>query len=153
MANNFVDSLGQTINIGDYVAGLNPANTTPEIYKIVDFTTKKVRLKIFGSSTTTIKYPFDLFKVDTELAKKTLYKNITDSLGQQLIIGDYVLTGDNYIDPIYYEVIKFDDGKVILNGIYSPTRTYLHKGLRRAGSDLIKVDPTLITIHILRDSK
>jgi len=142
------DCIGQELVIGDYVAGLKSENETPEVYEIYGFTAKKARLHpIYSPESSLLKFAEDLVKVDAAAVRASLIKKSFDHVGQELKVGDYVYGSDGtYVDPVVFEVVAFPAMHVKLKKIYGNSHI---AQARRFPTDLIKVDPLLVTMHCL----
>lgn len=143
------DYLGQDLIVGDYVAGLYSENETPAIFIVQGFTPKKVRLEpTVDPDKSTLKYPFDIMKLDTETVEKLLCQNPVDRLGQPLAIGDYVYaSGGEYIDPAIMQIENFIADAAEITKVMS--NVYV-RGNTRYTRDLIKVDPRIVTMSVLK---
>ena len=145
---NHKDCLGQKLEVGDYVAGIFPTNETPQIFVVVSFTPKKVTLDWLDNDDTTSKFPQDLLKIDPAIMAQHLSLEPIDALGQKLEVGDYVFGSDaSYIDPVIFKIVMFHPRKAVLEKVMGK-RSYIPNKLRHT-TDLIKVDPKLITMYNL----
>jgi len=142
------DFLGQLICREDYMAGLYSDTATPEIFQVIGFTPKKVRLMPVGEyEKTSLKYPKDLIKLDPELVEKAIKLPHKDLLGQDLEVGDFVYgTDGSYIDPFIFEITEFFDRKCKVKKVTGTN--YGRAGIRYT-TDLIKVDKRIVTMHCL----
>lgn len=143
------DFLGQALTIDDYVSGCYSENDTPAVFQVYGFTAKKVRLtKLENSKTTILKFPHDLIKLDPIAVNRMVNVVHKDSLGQLITVGDFVFgSGGSYIDPIIFEILEFVPQKAIVKKVFG--KHYFSREDSRYLTDLIKVDPGLVTMHCL----
>jgi len=145
------DFLGQEIIQGDYISGLYPENETPAIFIVRGFTPMKVRLDpttYNPEDKRTLKFPVDLIKLDAEAVEKILVQNPKDRLGQDLAIGDYAFaSGGEYIDPVIVEITQFIADAAVVTKVYGDV--YVRNDTRYT-RDLIKVDPKIVTMFVLK---
>lgn len=144
------DFLGHEIAEGDYVSGISPENETPHIYSVVGNTPKKLRLMpLHGIAQTTLKYPFDVVKIDAVAVNAIRVQAPKDMLGQDLAIGDTVFgSGGSYIDPVIFKIDGFLPRKAVLAKVYG--EHWVTGQTTRYLTDLIKVTATPeITMHCL----
>lgn len=66
------DFLGQILEPGDYVLGSQLGCKTPELFEVVGFTAKRIKVKELGRTTPTVRTASDLLKVDAHLV--TMFK-------------------------------------------------------------------------------
>lgn len=142
------DFMGQEIKRKDYMAGLYSDDATPDLFQVIGFTPKKVRLIPVGEpDKTTLKFPKDIIKLDPEVVEKLLTQPRKDLLGQDLEVGDFVYGADGaYIDPFIFEIKEFFDRKCKVKKVTGTN--YGQPGVRYL-TDLIKVDKRIVTMHCL----
>jgi hypothetical protein len=143
------DMLGQELVEGDYVSALFSDNETPGIFQITGFTQMKCRLwSISNPSKSPLKFARDMIKVCPIAVSQVSAKPPEDGLGQLLEVGDYVFgSGGSYIDPIIFEITAFVPRKAIVKKIFG--RHYYSADDTRYLTDLIKINPALVTMHCL----
>ena len=71
-----------------------------------------------------------------------------DYLGQEICVGDYVLAADRH-ELAIYQVIKITPKQVRIVRPEAETRKE-QKGVLRYSKELYKVDPEVVTFHLLR---
>lgn len=137
------DLLGLEIKVGDFVAGLESNNSTPELYSVQGFTPKMVNLSaLSGPNYQMRKLPVDILVLDPDQVKERMAQPPKDLLGQDLNIDDYVVGSDgSYVDPVIYQITNFAAHCAYVESIGSNTF-----GKVRVCTDLIKVNPVLITM-------
>lgn len=148
------DCLSQELAVGDYVAGLYSENATPAIFQILSFTAKKCRLvpasDIGLGDDPKLKFGRDLIKLEPDTVNEIINQKPLDALLRELKVGDYAFgSGGDYIDPVIFEIVGFRPTIAEVKPAYTAGHWFVH-GSFRYTKDLIKMDPKLVTIHILK---
>lgn len=143
------DFLSQDIAIGDYVSALYSEDKTPAIFEVVGFTPKKVRLIAIGSDgTTLLKFNYDILVIDPAAVEYIIKQEPKDKLGQDLEVGDFVFaSGGNFINPVAFKITGFRPTIALLEKVYGAVWS---ASFERYTQDLVKINPALVTMHLLK---
>ena len=147
------DIMGIELSEDDYVIKFNSDSETPRIFKVIGFTSKKVRLAALNAEVGNygLRYPNELLIIDPEILKAKLAETPRDLLGQELAIGDLVAANNGvYIDMLIYRIVEFLPGLIKTEHVYGNNcfGTYT-----TVSTNFVKVDAETVTMLLLKRDK
>ena len=142
------DLFNQDIQQGDYVAAWPSNNGVPEIYEVVGFNPKTLKVRDINDSQIKSKSPEYVLLIPKEDVKNYIPAFVCDHFGKPLSVGDCVISSDaEYIDLRVMTVSVIFTTKVEVK--YSKVYGRAGRDIRY-GHDLIKVPEEMVTYSILK---
>lgn len=143
------DYLQQDLKVGDYVMGMQSQVSMPEVYEIMKFNPKTLKLRELNGEETKTKKSSEVILLTDEEVEYYTGRPVLDALGRKLEVGDIVVSGDGeYVDLYAWRILEIYTTKVKAEAINKSWRAIQV----RYGHDFVKVPGELVTYAMLKEA-